>query len=89
MHFEKRYVKRNKLVEEVRRWANEILQYNAKDKIDDFNVYEWNEDSEEKIIRVMSPLGQKLYFEVSPISKEECVVVLLIDTWKTQKQKAI
>lgn len=82
MHFEKRHVKKNELIEEVRKWANEILQYNAEDKIDDFNIYEWNQDSEEKIIRVMSPLGQKLYFEVSPISIEKCVITLLLDTWR-------
>mgnify|MGYP000536506001 CR=1 FL=1 len=75
-------VRKEKLYETVRDIANKLLLYNAEDKIDDFNVYEWNEDPEHKIIKVMSPVGQELYFRVEPLSDTHYYIYLLLDTWR-------
>jgi len=77
-----RIVKREKLISEVRKWANELLQYNAEDKIDDFNIFEERIDKDYKIIRVMSPVGQELYFKVEPLTDKKFYVELLLDTWE-------
>jgi len=80
-----RIFKREVLMEKIEEWANELLQYNAEDKIDDFNVYLWNKDRDYKIIRVMSPVGQELYFNVKPLMNGDFAVELLLDTWAKDK----
>ena len=77
-----RVIEKEKLIEEIRKWANELLHYNAEDKIDDFNVYEWKVNPEYKIIRVMSPVGQELYFRVIPFSRNRYCISLILDTWE-------
>ena len=83
-HKRDRIIQKEKLIEEIEEWANELLHYDAEDKIDDFNVYEWNENPEFKIIRVMSPVGQELYFKVEPLNPFRYWVTLLLDTWEKE-----
>jgi len=77
-----RVVRKEELIDKVKEWANEILQYDAENKIDRFDIFESEVNSEIKIIRVFSPVGQILCFRVRPYSVDEFCVELLYNSWK-------